>query len=77
MVWFLVDCIKSFQKQVYKNKEHIILVSKSSDNTQDYLKKHKYKNTKIIFYKNKTDLYKSLNTAVRHCKGKIINLFTF
>ena len=69
---FLVDCIKSFQKQVYKNKEHIILVSKSSDNTQDYLKKHKYKNTKIIFYKNKTDLYKSLNTAVRHCKGKII-----
>ncbi len=48
---YLVDCIKSFQNQKYENKEHIILVSKCNDNTVDYLRKNKFKNTKIFFLK--------------------------
>ena len=69
---YLVDCIKSFQNQKYENKEHIILVSKCNDNTVDYLRKNKFKNTKIFFFKKDIGLYKSLNEAVKFCKGYII-----
>ena len=44
---YLMDSINSFLKQKYNNKELIIIYSKSSDLTLDYLNKFKNKNIKI------------------------------
>ena len=39
--------IKSFQTQIYKNKEHIIIDGGSKDGTLDVIKKFKVANNKV------------------------------
>ena len=57
---YLVDAIKSFQLQNYSNKEHIIIYSSSSDDTEKYLKNINYSNTLIYKDLNSENLYWNL-----------------
>ena len=70
----LKDAIRSFQYQKYQNKEHIIVFTKSSDDTKQYLKNIKFKNVKIIYDKNTNNLYSSINKGIKISKGRIIGL---
>ena len=45
---FLKNAIKSFELQKYKNKELIIVYSKSNDGTENYIKSLSKKNYKIL-----------------------------
>lgn len=71
---YLSDCLKSFQLQDYLNKEHIIIYSKSNDNTEEFLLSQK-KNIKILKrdkkFNNKWDC---LNLGVKLATGDIIGI---
>jgi glycosyltransferase len=71
---YLSDCLKSFQLQDYLNKEHIIIYSKSNDNTEEFLLSQK-KNIKILKrdkkFNNKWDC---LNLGAKLATGDIIGI---
>ena len=71
---YLADAIKSFQLQSYNNKEHIIIYSSSSDDTEKYLKNINFSNT--LIYKDTTseNLYSSLNKGIKYSSGEIVGL---
>ena len=71
---YLMDSINSFLKQSYNNKELIIIYSKSSDFTLDYLNKIKNKNIRIIIDKYSKNKFGSLNLGIKEAKGDIIGL---
>jgi glycosyltransferase len=70
---FLKDAIKSFESQKYKNKELIIVYSKSNDGTENYIKGLTKKNYKII-KDNSNNRYKAINKGIKTSNGKIIGL---
>ena len=41
---YIEDSINSFHSQIYKNKELIVVYAKSTDGTEEFLKKKKIKN---------------------------------
>ena len=71
---YLSDCLRSFQLQDYLNKEHIIIYSKSNDNTEEFLLSQK-KNIKILKrdkkFNNKWDC---LNLGAKLATGDIIGI---
>jgi glycosyltransferase len=75
---YLMDSINSFLKQKYNNKELIIIYSKSSDLTLDYLNKiknkNKNKNIRIIIDKYSKNKFGSLNLGIKEAKGDIFGL---
>ena len=71
---YLMDSINSFLKQKYNNKELIIIYSKSSDLTLDYLNKIKNKNIRIIIDKYSKNKFGSLNLGIKEAKGDIFGL---
>ena len=71
---YLEDCLKSFQLQNYPNKEQVIICSKSSDFTIDYLKNYKKKNVKIFFDNKSTNKFEALNIGINNCSGDIIGI---
>ncbi len=71
---YLVDAIKSFQLQNYSNKEHIIIYSSSSDDTEKYLKNINYSNTLIYKDLNSENLYSSINKGIELSSGEIVGL---
>jgi glycosyltransferase len=72
----LVDAVNSFLKQDYQNKELIIIYSKSSDFTLEYIKKIKNnnKNIKLFIDKYSTNKFGSLNLAIKKADGEILGL---
>ena len=70
---YLSGAINSAKKQTYKNFEHIFIVSSSTDNTENYLKKLKYNKKKVFFY-NKGNLYNCINYGIKKSVGEIIFL---
>ena len=46
---YIMTSIESFKRQKYKNKELILVHSKSIDNTYEYLKSINHNNIKIFF----------------------------
>ena len=62
--------IKSVEKQSYKNYEHIFILSKSSDQTENFLKKKK---KKIIKFQSK-NIYKCINLGIKKSKGDVVYL---
>jgi len=71
---YLTDSIKSFQLQSHENKEHVIIYSNSSDDTENYLKKINLPNIKIYKHDDSKNLYHSLNKGIELCSGQIIGL---
>ena len=69
---YIASSIESFRKQKYKNKELIIVYSKSKDNTEDYLKTINDKNIKKFNFNG--SIYKSLNFGIEKSKGEIIGV---
>ena len=74
---FIKDSINSFLLQKYSNKELIIILAKSNDGTEDYVKKNysNYKEIKIFpekrGIKNK---FGALNQGLKLCRGEIIGI---
>lgn len=70
---FLEEAIKSYDNQILADKEHIIVYSKSTDNTETFLEK--YKKDKVIIYDNKsTNKFGSLNLGIKMANGEIIGI---
>lgn len=66
----LVQNIKSVEKQSFKNYEHIFILSKSNDQTENFLKKKK----KRIIKFNSKNIYKCINLGIKESRGEIIYL---
>ena len=71
---YLKTSIKSFQLQNFSNKEHIIVCSKSSDDTELYLKSIKDINTKIIIDDVSKNRYGAINKGIESSTGDVIGL---
>jgi glycosyltransferase involved in cell wall biosynthesis len=68
----LPDALESFKKQSYKNKELIIVYSKSDDKTLKILKSSKI--IKKIVYQNKPNLYNAINLGLKNVSGDVIGI---
>ena len=64
--------VESFKKQKYKNKELIIINSKSDDHTDEYLKT--IQNNNIKSYNFNGNIYASMNFGIRKSRGDIIGI---
>ena len=64
--------VESFKKQKYKNKELIIIYSKSDDHTDEYLKT--IQNNNIKSYNFNGNIYASMNFGIRKSRGDIIGI---
>ena len=71
---FIKECLNSFQTQSYKNKEHIIIVSKSNDGTENFLKNIKNKNVRIFYDHKKLSRYEAINFGIKKSSGEVIGL---
>ena len=69
---YVMASIESFKKQNYRNKELIIVNSKSNDNTDDFLNTLNEKNVKI--FKFNGSIYKSLNFGVNKASGQLVGI---
>lgn len=66
----LIQNIKSVEKQSFKNYEHIFILSKSNDQTENFLKKKK----KRVIKFNSKNIYKCINLGIKKSRGEIIYL---
>ena len=71
---YLKSALKIFHKQKYKNKEIIIIYSKSTDGTLEFLKKNKKKYNKLIIDKNSKNKFGSLNIGIKKSKGDVVGI---
>jgi hypothetical protein len=66
----LKTLLESLKKSFFKSYEIIIIDNKSSDGSQEFVKKN-YRNMKLV--ENKENLgYSGINSGLKHCKGKYI-----
>jgi len=70
---YIKESVDSFISQNYQNKELIIVYSKSSDQTENYLKSFKNK-FKLIHDYNSKNMYGSINVGLKNVTGQIICL---
>ena len=70
---FIVEAIKSFQKQSYENKEHVIIDGGSTDETVSIIKKLK-NNSTIFISSNDNGIYDAINKGVNLASGDIIGI---
>jgi len=71
---YIEDSIGSFQSQIYKNKELVVVYTKSTDGTEKFLKNNKNKIDKLIFDKNSPNKYRSINFGIKKATGDIIGV---
>ncbi len=69
---YIMTSIESFKRQKYKNKELILVYSKSTDNTYEYLKSFNHNNIKIFNFNG--SIYNALNFGIKKAKGEIIGV---
>ena len=67
----ILSNIKSVQNQTYKNFEHLIIDSISTDKTLKIIKKFSFKNLKIISEKD-DGIYHAINKGINKSSGNII-----
>ena len=70
---FIKKSIKSFQKQIYKNKEHIIMDGGSTDGTLKIIEKFKDKNL-ILSTSSDNGIFDALNKGIKRSSGNIIGI---
>ena len=70
---FIDEAIKSFQKQSYENKEHVIIDGGSTDETVSIIKKLK-NNSTIFISSNDNGIYDAINKGVNLASGDIIGI---
>jgi len=69
---YLMSSIESFKQQKYKNKELIIVYSKSNDHTDIYLDSINEKNIRKFNFNG--SIYKALNFGIKMSKGEIVGI---
>ena len=70
---YLDRCIKSIEKQTYKNIEIMLVNDESPDNSDVIMKDHEKKDKRIrCFYKKNGGLSDARNYAIKRAKGKYI-----
>tara|TARA_B100000900_G_C20538756_1_gene699469 strand:+ start:254 stop:988 length:735 start_codon:yes stop_codon:yes gene_type:complete len=67
----LKECVHSIKKQKYKSIEHIIIYSKSTDKTLEFLKKNK---VKFYYDKKSKNKFDAINVGIKKARGKYIAL---
>ena len=67
----LAYTLSSVFEQTYKKIEHIIVDGGSTDKTLDIIKKHKFKNKKIIHFKN-SSIYEAINLGIKKSTGDYV-----
>ena len=65
--------IKSFQTQIYKNKEHVIIDGGSIDGTLEIIKKFKNRNL-ILSTSSDNGIYDALNKGINLSSGDIVGI---
>ena len=70
----LKNAIKSFDNQNFINKEHIIVYSKSYDNTEKYLETVRSDSRIIIRDNNTGNKFDAINIGIKFSKGDLIGL---
>jgi glycosyltransferase len=70
---FIKKSIKSFQKQIYKNKEHIIMDGGSTDGTLKIIERFKDKNL-ILSTSSDNGIFDALNKGIKRSSGNIIGI---
>ena len=68
----ILDTLESFKKQSYKNKELIVVYSKSEDRTLKIIKSSNIVNK--IIYQNKPNLYNAINLGLKNASGDVIGI---
>ena len=58
---YIIENIKSIEKQSFKNYEHLFILSKSNDQTDKYLKIKK----KRVLNFNSSNIYKCINYGIK------------
>ena len=71
---YIEDSINSFHSQKYKNKELIVVYSKSIDGTEEFLNNNKNKIDKLIFDNKSQNKYGSINLGIKNATGNIIGV---
>ena len=71
---YIEDSINSFNSQNYKNKELVVVYSKSTDGTKQFLNKNKNKIDKIIIDNKSSNKYESINFGIKNATGNIIGV---
>ena len=71
---YIEDSINSFHSQKYKNKELIVVYSKSIDGTEEFLNKNKNKIDKLISDNKSRNKYGSINLGIKKATGNIIGV---
>ena len=69
---YIEDSINSFKNQKYKNKELIVVCSKSFDGTENFCKKNKNNINKLIFDKKSLNKYEAINLGIKNATGTLI-----
>ena len=71
---YIEDSINSFHSQNYKNKELVVVYSKSTDGTKQFLDKNKNKIDKLIIDNKSQNKYGSINLGIKRASGNIIGV---
>ena len=71
---YIEDSINSFNSQNYKNKELVVVYSKSTDGTKQFLNKNKNKIDKLIIDNKSSNKYESINLGIKKATGNIIGV---
>ena len=71
---YIEDSINSFYYQKYKIKELIVICSKSSDGTENFLKKNKKKIDKLFFKNKSLNKYQAINLGIKKASGDLIGV---
>jgi glycosyltransferase len=71
---YIEDSINSFSSQNYKNKELVVVYSKSTDGTKQFLNKNKNKIDKLIIDNKSKNKYEAINLGIKKATGNIIGV---
>ena len=69
---YIMSSVESFKRQKYKDKELILVYSKSMDNTDEFIKSINVENIKK--FKFEGSIYSALNFGINKCTGEIIGI---
>lgn len=71
---YIADALKSFDSQNFINKELIVVYSKSTDRTLEFLNLNKHKIDKLIIDDTGKNKFDAINLGIKHSSGKILGL---